>query len=822
MFRKIKKKPSGTLASKRQLDDDDDDEQQQEDPMPASTDSLALNTKKARRVTKGLRAGTTTTTGGLMTADPTTDRTTVLRSAPPRGAYGGAPQWPSRVRPMDTTNDDDDDDTAVASNNNNNNITMNRYDPAALYELRQAQQTAVPQVTPPDDWNNNNANIAGRTNNDKGNPKTTMDDDDEDVFGMGRNFIPIDESADSIRATVLAGDDALAYADADEDDDPSASRNLDAVLGNLRQQRSVDDTPQPPPASSTSLLDAELLDTMPSLTLQDVHQQFSRTQERLQQQAAALEKSLLRRSAARQDAAAQVQTHQRDLQSTGSSLEFYQRWRRDLIAFVGALREITKALPDMQNAWHELEQDMAGMQKWRDWEDDTFAVLTRYRLLQSVVGRQPMLTADLLLEEAGPAVDEFGRDVVSQKQRILQQRRIERRKIRKEAVLESGVKPKMGAESSSDGSVSPHLNNNYAYPTGYPVLASPSEMESFRERNTALQHALNVVLDGLYEEYTSLQQLFELFAQWKRSFPAEYKECYASLTLADLATVLILVELLSLNDPLNESGGHDEAKWITTVCRHYEGDGANQNTMVDSDTTCVKLFDKESIERLVSKAVLPTLQDMLTEKRTYNLLSARQSKALSGFFTNANRLLPQDHPVLRMLYKVVVDYIEQSLQDLSIPLIVQEKTVLDRLAQIEDPEEKELLGQTIHDATMAQIERVKKIMLNLFDCWATILPADCGLPSVILQFMASKVVPLLSALQSWYWPSLAESPADIFLQLWQEVQKYDWLDRPENMIYSTVLKATAEAFRVDPAAKDESDDTAMDDLASDPIIQKVN
>ena len=61
-----------------------------------------------------------------------------------------------------------------------------------------------------------------------------------------------------------------------------------------------------------------------------------------------------------------------------------------------------------------------------------------------------------------------------------------------------------------------------------------------------------------------------------------------------------------------------------------------------------------------------------------------------------------------------------------------------------------------------------------------------------------------------------ESPADIFLQLWQEVQRYDWLDRPENLIHSTVLRATADAFRVNHSNK--GPDEVMSDPASDPIL----
>mmetsp|Transcript_4263 Transcript_4263/g.8731 ORF Transcript_4263/g.8731 Transcript_4263/m.8731 type:complete len:848 (-) Transcript_4263:146-2689(-) len=847
MFRKIKKKPVN-VPTKRSLDDTAESETpstsaEQQDPITTSASQIFMQKKKQRSgptMGAGIRAATTFS-NRPSSSEPasTVNRTTVRVQKRPRstglgfgGSVGGGVGFVNQNTPIsDNTSRDTSSQT-------------NRYDANSLSQLRQQQDVFQPQQVTPDDWNppqqsqsllpggviNQDTGSGGWNENSaqffKANDNTNDDEDD-----FGRNFIPIDENPDSIQGEVLNGDEAMVYAAKDSDANRSeahkpAGPTMDSVVGRFggggggpldresgpRGGGTTSGTFKPNLYSHQTSPNANL-----SLTFQDVHQHFSQTQERLKIQADALEKALIRREEAKLEAKGQVEKHRQDIKSTGSSLEFYQAWRRDLIAFVGALREITKALPEMQTAWHELEQDMAGIQKWKDWEDDTVGVLARYNLLQSVVGRQPDTLKEVLTGQHG-GVDEFGRDIVSQKERILLQRRLERRKTRKEAVVESGVKNKMGSESGHEVSVPPHLDTDYAYPTGYPVLAGPTEMETFRERNKALQEALKVALDSLYQEYTSLQQLFELFAQWKRSFPAEYKECYASLTLADLATVLIQVELLSLNDPLNESGGHDEAKWITTVCRFYDCEKQRADDCAGPE---IKLFDKESIERLVSKAVLPTLQDLLSQKRTYNLLSARQSKALSAFLSNAQRLLPRDHPVLRILHKVVVDYIQQALQELSVPLIYKQTAVMERLDKVQDPEEKELFGQTVHDATIGQIERVKKIMLNLIDCWAKLLPSESGFPVVILQFMSSKVVPLLSALQTWHWPSLAESPADVFAQLWREVQKYDWLDRPESALHGTVLKATAAAFRVDAADKGPGDEL-MGDLASDPIIQQAS
>jgi hypothetical protein len=809
MFRKIKKKPVAT-ATKRSRPADEESAEATDGTSPlmdAEVEGLAgpsninilLQKKKQRRAPKaGIRSTTSTAIREDKTVEADESRTTVMRGAQKRprtfgvGFGGGSVIEEQSPMPI-------------------NNVSEGRYDAASLSQLTE-QQPIQPvegraDTVDTSDFVGMSGQIARNFN-----PNTVT----------GGDFIPMNNSMKdfSSEGAVLAGDEAIAFANGEGNLQKTANngRTMDSVVGGMGPSIGMT-SKEEVPGRNTGFFSAAALPTTASLSLSDVHRQFSQTQERLQRQAEELEKSLKRRHEAQEELQGQVEKHRGDLKSTGSSLEFYQSWRRDLIAFVGALREITKALPDLQSAWHDLEQDMAAMQKWRDWEDDTVAVLTRYQLVNSVVGRQPIISAELLTEGV-METDEFGRDVLSQKQRILQQRRQQRRQVQRQAIIEKGNRQRSGSVAGSeDLSVPPHLNHDFAYPSGYPVLNGPADIESFRERNKALQHAMRIVLNNLYDEYKSLQQLFELFAQWKRSFPAEYTECFASLTLADLATVLIQVELLSLNDPWNDSGGHDETKWITAVCRHYDC-GSDQHDGAVRNGQELLLFDKESIERLVTKAVLPTIQDLLSEKRTYNLLSARQSRSLSKFLSHAQKLLTYDHPVLRMLQKVVVDYIKQALDDFSIPLVIRQNEAIERYNELKDLDEKELLGQTIHDATIGQIERVKKIVLNLLDHWADVLPPESGFPSVLLDFVSSKVVPLMSALQNWYWPSLSESPSDVFRQLWKEIQKYDWLDRPENMLYSTVLRATASAFHVDQDDGMAAMDTA--DLASDPVIQQCS
>jgi hypothetical protein len=249
----------------------------------------------------------------------------------------------------------------------------------------------------------------------------------------------------------------------------------------------------------------------------------------LQKQREDLERALHLREAEVLQTKSELHRQEGDLdQSAGRALEYYtyQGLRETLASWVGALRELNGKDVPIQEALHELESEVAASERWRDWEIDTISVLHQAGQLDQVLGRQPPSTIfDKIM-----TVDEFGRDIKSQ-HAMQREKRFRHRQLiqqqRREAVR--------GDDSDA--------------------LLRDTEQEGYRQRHVALQRALKVAMDDLDDTYTQLQNLVGVFEEWYTMNREEYEQCFASLSLCDLASVLVKADLCSLHDPWNESEG---------------------------------------------------------------------------------------------------------------------------------------------------------------------------------------------------------------------------------------------------------------------------
>jgi hypothetical protein len=289
MFRKVKKKPTITAPKRSIVDEEEDNDGM--NPGSANMDPSSVDTtgsllhvlKKQRRNPKGLLAsggGTTAAAGGAVT------RTTV-RSIPKRprsdqnnsmgmGYGGGGGDMETTTGDSSATpppiNDTFRDTSQLYSDTGGTtgSTTSHRYDSNSLSQLRQEQSFLPSNTTtttgdtgtssswtgttsnrhPTDDGSNENSvskNVKPPPRNDYHHYSTNRVLEEEavaeedDVFGLGRNFIPIDENPDTIRDTVLAGDEAFAYHSGSRTDNPNMAsssttttgRTMDSVLGGM-------------------------------------------------------------------------------------------------------------------------------------------------------------------------------------------------------------------------------------------------------------------------------------------------------------------------------------------------------------------------------------------------------------------------------------------------------------------------------------------------------------------------------------------------------------------------------------------------------------
>lgn len=457
-----------------------------------------------------------------------------------------------------------------------------------------------------------------------------------------------------------------------------------------------------------------------------------RCRERRQQQVQLLEEELSR--------------SRDELKHSGEAFEYFQKLRQKLALWIGAMRELQMKVIPIQDALYQLQADVAANERWHDFEDDAVYYLKKQGRLLKVVGRQPLATEELA---ELPHVDEFGRNV--QSQQSLQR---EKRLKHLQRIAEQRQSIPRGDESDA--------------------FLSDNEQEDFRERHSALQEALSVALDSLDEQFTKLQWLVDEFALWKKDYPVEYKQCYASLSLADLASVLVRAELCELNDPWNESEGYNEAKW-TTVIRSAQSLG---------------LLDDVAIERLMEKSVLPAIQTLIS-KEGLNLCSGKEVKAMGAFLRHVEPFLPPKSAAGATLKASLVNYVQMYITRIAIPIpshLAEEQSSSESLADVDA--EKVALQY----AAIGQLHRIKKVLTNVLIWWVPVLQANHMFGEFILDFIGNKFLLLLSATRPFEQPRFSASPTDIFAEIWNTLQPTGWLNDPNLLVTSATVRAAAMAF----------------------------
>lgn len=547
---------------------------------------------------------------------------------------------------------------------------------------------------------------------------------------------------------ILTGEEALLFENdggPDLDDDPvdmdGGDFNMDSEdvqdwENEVARRAGISMLPSLSPSNNNNnnISMQKLQDNIASAILQIRAQQEDvvRVRERREQQVHLLEEDL-RRS-------------RDELKHSGEAFEYFQKLRQKLALWIGAMRDLqTKVLP-IQDALYQLEADVAALERWHDFEDDTVYYLKKQGRLIKVLGRQPTEAEELA---SLSHVDEFGRNVQSQ-----QSLHREKRLKHLQAISEQRQLIPRGDESDA--------------------LLSDNEQEEFRERHSALQEALSVALESLDEQFTKLQWLVDEFALWKKDYAAEYKQCYASLSLADLASVLVRAELCELNDPWNESEGYNEAKW-TTVIRSAQSLG---------------LLDDVAIERLMEKSVLPAIQSLLS-KEGLNLCSTKEVKAMGAFLRHVEPFLPPKSAVGATLKGSFVNYIQLHLTRIAIPIpsfIAEE--------QHSPKSEVDLSAEHIalQYATIGQLHRIKKILTNVLIWWVPFLQVDHIFGEFILDFIGNKFLFLLSATRPFEQPRFSASQTDMFTEVWNAIQPTGWLNDPNLLVTSATVRAAAMAY----------------------------
>jgi hypothetical protein len=144
--------------------------------------------------------------------------------------------------------------------------------------------------------------------------------------------------------------------------------------------------------------------------------------------------------------------------------------------------------------------------------------------------------------------------------------------------------------------------------------------------------------------------------------------------------------------------------------------------------------------------------------------------------------------VFSRLQTLVTQYIRKELNEISIA-IIRQGAMVD--SEIEDVE----LAMAFKGATVGQMHRVKKILLNILSYWAPFLGRENDFVREILTFISDKLLVLLSSIGRFPQPRFDGTPADVFRLVYGAVESAGWLNQQDLLPYTVPIRAAAAMYQ---------------------------
>jgi hypothetical protein len=458
-----------------------------------------------------------------------------------------------------------------------------------------------------------------------------------------------------------------------------------------------------------------------------------------------LQNTINRRKADREHALVDKQAQQRTVAESGEACEYFQKLRHNLTLWVGALRDVQQKLDPIQQAFQEMLEAQCDdvNHEFQSLQDDCIAVLEESGLLKQVFGRQPKTPIN-----SGASIDEFGRDVRSQYLRDRDLRFQTRQKKHS---------PLTAAQTSEKSS---------CYEK---IVVSLYEDHNEKDRCDTLHEALRTALQDLEQGYTSVDGLKTIFKEWQSTYPEDFKQCFASLSLGDLLAVILRLDFC-------------KSLWFQTILLT----AASQNDVNDAHfpeemealLATDDVVDNDCRRRAVEKSLYPFVKGALENYSSCGVFLSQEKSAMMSTLVNTTKNYLG--PLSKQLEKTLSDAIVKTLDAIAIPILnTNFSNVTKYTGAIQE--------FSINFSTTHLVEIIQKMLCNMILHWCPLLAFETedsnnGIHAV-LTFISEKFLMLLSATDK-------EKSKEFFGAVWQALK-----NDPRNVVESPLLLVTTMPLR---------------------------
>ncbi len=442
-----------------------------------------------------------------------------------------------------------------------------------------------------------------------------------------------------------------------------------------------------------------------------------------------LESSISRQETTVHSTRDELSHNQSILEKHGTALEYYQGLREDLATWMGALRELNGMLHKVEEVKRQVEAEMTirKIERFVEWGNDCMDVLRNQGLLASTtmkanIHQNPTRCDD---KEMG-RVDEFGRDLAS----LSSIARIKRWNQRRKRSLNRSQDSDLLHKSQNKlelGIACSKLDN-----------VDNKEIEEWKQRRDMLAQALAIIPELVREDYLSISNLCTIFFDWKGMYSEDYASCYADMTLIQMIEVLARLELCTRWDvlnlyadlPSNQCWNISDFKCFSAIIK---SDSQGKEADVDAALIVFEVVEKQIISRILdSFSLCDDMKDDDKQCGTYDPFSGPQTESICSIVKSALRfyrnstsgdirkrreqMVEQLMDALMMLVRHVVERLGVSVVDASrISMVLNEFTNKDTSKGFDSE-----TSDAIAYATVIQANELRNLVKNVLGQWQPI------------------------------------------------------------------------------------------------------
>ena len=728
--------------------------------------------------------------------------------------YGGV------MMSMNASDDESSSDRESKMDVDDRDTTGGGYDIAALAKLKSEQKRSTFAKDEKSNVHQSKSGVVeGASSSDKDINMMGENDNDKKESIEEEEFIPLsgDKSTghrnkNNIDPVVLTGDEALAFAQEDENDNniefdhglqsPPSPPTLDGGVTNndksMKKMKKGDinadimmdvDEPSsnevdegnrqweditarragvlPPKSGVSSNRPTRQQDQINnSSSLGEIRTSLQPTITNLENVYSDLESSISRHESTLSSTRDELSNKERTLEKHGKALEYYQGLREDLATWMGALRELNDMVTKVEDAQRKLEAEMTWirLERFVEWGNDCTEVLESNSLLKNkIMGKDSSLDSSGSILKAVRQVDEFGRDMSSMASMSRVKRWNQRRKRcinRLHGDDESAIEQSTACSTNEDN-------------------IDTSEIDEWKRRREALVQAMAIIPNLMKDEYLSISNLCTLFLEWERTYPEDYVSCYADMSLVQMTSVLVRLDLCGQWDVLGlyaqSTAAHyevTESKWFRDLKKidSQRMHGVDPKMEKEGKTNP----RKDVLIEVVQKQIVSRILDLFSFENEgnettclYDPFSVDQTKCLcsmmgslleyfsSSYAENSREICKKTvQKVLNALLSLVKYHIERVV----VPIADESKIMMTRNEFVARDRSNEIdseASDSIVYATTIQARALCQLVKNILGHWYPILNKELDnqnenlvslVQCVFMDIISLRILPVLHSL----------------------------------------------------------------------------